>query len=77
MLEPFLPSPRVKEENGVYSLYNPDQTMGQVRGFYGNFLVVVRALTYLITLGKEGIPEASAGRSPQRQLPDEEAHGPL
>lgn len=61
MLEPFLPSPRVKEENGVYSLYNPDQTMGQVRGFYGNFLVVVRALTYLITLGKEGIPEASAG----------------
>ena len=31
----------------------------QVRGFAGNFLVVVRALTYLMTLGKEGIPEAS------------------
>ena len=32
--------------------------MGQVRSFYGNFLVVVKALAYLITLGKEGIPEA-------------------
>ena len=35
--------------------------MGQVRSFYGNFLVVVKALAYLLTLGKEGIPEASAG----------------
>ena len=31
MLEPFLPAPRVKEAGGVYSLYTPDQTMGQVR----------------------------------------------
>ena len=31
----------------------------QVRGFNGNFLVVVRALAYLLMLGKEGIPEAS------------------
>jgi glycine dehydrogenase subunit 2 len=30
-----------------------------MKNFYGNFLVVVRALTYLKTLGKEGIPEAS------------------
>ncbi len=31
----------------------------QVRAFAGNFLVVVRALTYLMTLGREGIPEAA------------------
>ena len=31
----------------------------QVRSFAGNFLVVVRALTYLMTLGREGIPEAA------------------
>ena len=31
----------------------------QVRSFAGNFLVVVRALTYLLTLGKEGVREAS------------------
>ena len=35
------------------------QSVGQVRAFYGNFLVVVRALTYILTLGKEGIPQAS------------------
>lgn len=31
----------------------------QVRSFAGNFLVVVKALTYMLTLGKEGIPEAA------------------
>ena len=31
----------------------------QVRSFSGNFLVVVRALTYLLMLGREGVPEAS------------------
>ena len=31
----------------------------QVRSFSGNFLVVVRALAYLMTLGREGIPEAA------------------
>ena len=31
----------------------------QVRSFAGNFLVVVRALTYILTLGREGIPEAA------------------
>ena len=31
----------------------------QVRSFAGNFLVVVKALTYLMTLGREGIPEAA------------------
>ena len=31
----------------------------QVRSFAGNFLVVIKALTYIMTLGKEGIPEAA------------------
>ena len=31
----------------------------QVRSFAGNFLVVVKALTYIMTLGQEGIPEAA------------------
>jgi glycine dehydrogenase subunit 2 len=30
-----------------------------VKGFYGNFLIVVRALTYVLTLGGEGLKEAS------------------
>ena len=31
----------------------------QVRSFAGNFLVVIKALTYILSLGKEGIPEAA------------------
>ena len=31
----------------------------QVKAFCGNFLVVVKALTYILSLGKEGIPEAA------------------
>jgi len=36
------------------------QSIGRVRSFYGNFLVVVRAAAYLLTLGKENIPEAAS-----------------
>ena len=61
MLAQFLPSPHVEEKDGKFIFAAPEHTMGQVRSFYGNFLVVVKALAYLITLGKEGIPEASAG----------------
>ncbi|MGI6172929.1 MAG: aminomethyl-transferring glycine dehydrogenase subunit GcvPB [Christensenellales bacterium] len=60
-LEPFLPKPRIREENGAYRFYDPECSMGQVRSFYGNFLVNVRALTYILMLGKQGIPEAAAG----------------
>ena len=58
-LADFLPTPQVRLSDGVYSLFAPANSMGQVRSFGGNFLVVVRALAYILTLGKEGIPEAS------------------
>ena len=61
VLAQFLPSLHVEEKDGKFAFATPEHTMGQVRSFYGNFLVVVKALAYLITLGKEGIPEASAG----------------
>ncbi len=60
-LAQYLPAPVVEQQGGAYTLATPEQSIGKVRSFYGNFLVVVRALTYIITLGKEGIPEASAG----------------
>jgi glycine dehydrogenase subunit 2 len=34
-------------------------SIGRVRSFYGNFLIVVRVAAYILTLGKEGIPEAA------------------
>ena len=35
------------------------QSIGRVRAFYGNFLVVVKAAVYLLSLGRENIPEAA------------------
>ncbi len=58
--KPFLPSPTLTHDESGYHLHrdNP-QSIGAVKSFYGNFLVVVRALCYLLSLGKEGVPEAS------------------
>ena len=58
-LRAYLPSPLVDKQDGKYVLIRPEKTMGQVRSFQGNFLVVVKALTYILTLGREGIIEAS------------------
>ena len=48
-LREYLPHSALAEELGHI----------QVRSFQGNFLVVVRALAYLLTLGREGIPKAA------------------
>ena len=47
-LKDYLPASAIMGGNGI-----------QVRSFAGNFLVVVKALTYILTLGREGIPEAA------------------
>ena len=59
MLVPFLPSIRVKKEEKGYSILKEEKSIGEMKDFYGNFLVVVRALTYILTLGREGVREAS------------------
>ncbi len=59
-LAPYLPGPRVVEEVGALRFTEDlPESMGKIKGFYGNFLVALRALTYILTLGKEGIPQAS------------------
>lgn len=57
-LTEFLPSVLVEGEESL-SFVKSEHSIGEMKSFYGNFLVVVRALTYLKTLGKEGIPKAS------------------
>lgn len=57
-LVPFLPSILVEGEDKLVAVKEKD-SIGEMKNFYGNFLVVVRALAYVMTLGKEGIPEAS------------------
>ena len=57
-LVPFLPSILVEGEDKLVAVKEKD-SIGEMKNFYGNFLVVVRALAYVMTLGKEGITEAS------------------
>jgi len=55
-LKPFMPGLTCKDgENYVRA----EKSVGNMTGFYGNFLVMVKAYTYILTLGAEGIPEAS------------------
>ena len=58
-LAQFLPGPVAEPDGDSWKLAAPAASIGRVRGFQGNFLVVVRALTYLLTLGREGIPQAA------------------
>jgi len=58
-LAEFLPAPQVEERAGRYRFVTPRHSIGRVRGFSGNFTVVVRALAYLMTLGRERLPEAA------------------
>ena len=43
----------------TYGYYTEKSTVGAVKNFYGNFLVCIRALAYLLELGQEGVPEAA------------------
>lgn len=59
-LAQFLPGLRIgKQTDGTFTEETAAHTIGNVRSFSSNFLVVVRAFCYILTLGREGIPEAS------------------
>ncbi|MFB9753170.1 aminomethyl-transferring glycine dehydrogenase subunit GcvPB [Paenibacillus hodogayensis] len=60
-LIPFLPAPNVaRRADGTYYLdADYPQSIGRVKGFYGNFGILVRAYTYIRTLGGEGLRQVS------------------
>lgn len=59
-LAKYLPGPVVTLKDGKYHLTNVgEKSIGCVKTFYGNFLVMLRALAYIEVLGKEGIKLAS------------------
>jgi glycine dehydrogenase subunit 2 len=47
------------KQDGKFVFVTPEHSIGPVKAFYGHFLVVLRALTYLLILGREGIPNAA------------------
>ncbi len=51
-LAPFLPVPRVVRENNRYEWSeNFPQTIGKLHAFYGNFGILVRAYSYILSMG--------------------------
>jgi glycine dehydrogenase subunit 2 len=59
-LAPFLPVPQIKKASTSYHLhYNAPQSIGKVREYYGNFLVHLRALAYMLLMGGDGLKRAS------------------
>ncbi|WP_049986243.1 aminomethyl-transferring glycine dehydrogenase subunit GcvPB [Halobellus rufus] len=59
-LAEFLPSPQVREREGHYELYEPEQSIGKVHGYQGNWLVLVKAYAYIARLGDAGLKDAAA-----------------
>jgi glycine dehydrogenase subunit 2 len=70
-LAPFLPGPRVRVAAGseqgsqadpqgsIYEFFEPAKSIGRVKTFWGNFGMLVRAWTYIRTLGAAGLREVS------------------
>ncbi|PNS01792.1 glycine dehydrogenase subunit 2 [Petrotoga miotherma DSM 10691] len=60
-LKEYLPKPVVgmKESGEYYFDYDISKSVGKMRSFYGNFLVLVKAYTYILSLGKEGLKKVS------------------
>jgi glycine cleavage system P protein (glycine dehydrogenase) subunit 2 len=65
-IEPFLPRPQVvrrEPQNGgepTFDLdYDRPESIGRLRGFQGNFGVFVRSYAYILSLGGDGLQEAS------------------
>jgi len=60
ILEPYLPNPRAVKEGGKFRLdCNRPKSIGRLTGWYGNVLVWVKAFTYILRMGAEGLKQAS------------------
>ena len=59
-LAKFLPKPEIKFADNKYSVnYDLPDSIGKIGNFYGNFGIMVRAYTYMLSMGKEGLRHAS------------------
>ena len=59
-LAPFLPVPRVVFSGGTYRLSEDlPQSIGRLHAFHGNFGVLIKAFCYIMSMGGEGLKQAS------------------
>ncbi|MBF0391109.1 MAG: aminomethyl-transferring glycine dehydrogenase subunit GcvPB [Alphaproteobacteria bacterium] len=65
-LAPFAPLPMVVERNGRFHLIEhaaeagDAKPFGRLKGYHGQFGVMVRALAYMMSMGSDGLRQASA-----------------
>ncbi|MEP0772782.1 MAG: aminomethyl-transferring glycine dehydrogenase subunit GcvPB [Acidobacteriota bacterium] len=58
----YLPVPTVERTGDRLTLsYDRPKSIGKVRGFYGNFGMLVRALAYIRSLGRDGLKAMAEG----------------
>jgi glycine dehydrogenase subunit 2 len=59
-LEPFLPVPMVTKDGDAYALdWKRPKSIGKLQAFWGNFGMLVRAYTYIRTMGPDGLRAVS------------------
>src|SRR5689334_6772762 len=59
-LEPFLPVPVVTKDGDEYALdWKRPRSIGKLQAFWGNFGMLVRAYTYIRTMGPDGLRSVS------------------
>ncbi|MDL1981817.1 MAG: aminomethyl-transferring glycine dehydrogenase subunit GcvPB [Deltaproteobacteria bacterium] len=59
-LEQFLPVPRIVEEKGSYAFFdNYRESIGKVQAFHGNIGVMIKAYSYIISMGPKDLKMAS------------------
>src|SRR5260370_23904375 len=59
-LVPFLPTPTVERSSGHFALdFKRPKSSGRVRSFYGHFGLLVRAYSYIVAMGGDGLTQAS------------------
>ena len=56
----FLPIPMVEKKDDRFFLdYDYPNSIGKVKDFYGHFGILLRAYTYILTMGSDGLKKAS------------------
>ena len=59
-LAPFLPLPTIGyNENRFYFDWQRPDSIGKIKGFYGNFGILVQAYAYILAHGAEGLKQVS------------------
>lgn len=59
-LIPYLPDGTLVKQDGQWTIQSQNPTrVGRMKAFYGNFLTNMRALTYILSLGSDGLKETS------------------